>query len=511
MKTSWALGIVLTVTLLAPEAPAGTLDAHRETGSSSAAAQDPGAGYLATQAVFSTSGGGGGTMGNPDYPSGTSNTGSHCDDCTTLVNFPFPVKFYGETYNSAYVSSNGNVQFTGNSPSASNACLPNPDFGAAIFAFQTDLRTNSSDFSDQILTGVSGVAPGRLFTIDFHLRYFNSADQAHFAIYFQEGADFRVAHYSSTDNGASAVLGVQASATGPYTQYSCQTASQGLRTEVTYRPIRTLTVSKTGSGSGTVTSAPAGIDCGSTCSHQYAEGAAPVLSAQASSGSVFTGWSGGGCSGTGTCTLDMHDSREVSANFVLSRSVTVTKAGTGSGTVTSSPGGIDCGATCAGPFAEGTAVTLTAEAAPGSVFTGWSEDCTGTGDCSLQTDQDHAATATFELQSCPGFENDPRIQIVGTPGDDILEGTAQANIICGLGGNDDINGKGKGDLLLGGGGVDQITGAGGGDVAKGGGGNDWMSGKSGKDRLNGGKGKDVAVGGDGRDFCRAELKKTCEA
>jgi IgGFc binding protein/Divergent InlB B-repeat domain/Bacterial Ig-like domain (group 1) len=82
---------------------------------------------------------------------------------------------------------------------------------------------------------------------------------------------------------------------------------------------------------------------------------------------------------------------------LVSHTLTVTKAGSGSGTVTSSPAGIDCGATCSAQFTEGTMVTLTATAAAGSTFTGWSGACTGTGTCTVTMDQDRAVTATFAL------------------------------------------------------------------------------------------------------------------
>jgi List-Bact-rpt repeat protein/prenyltransferase/squalene oxidase-like repeat protein len=82
---------------------------------------------------------------------------------------------------------------------------------------------------------------------------------------------------------------------------------------------------------------------------------------------------------------------------VPTHTLTVTKSGTGSGTVTSSPSGIDCGATCSASFAQGTIVTLTATAAAGSTFTGWSGDCTGTGTCTVTMDQARAVTATFAL------------------------------------------------------------------------------------------------------------------
>ncbi len=122
----------------------------------------------------------------------------------------------------------------------------------------------------------------------------------------------------------------------------------------------TLTVAKSGSGSGTVSSSPAGIDCGSTCSAPFAD--VPVtLSATPTAGSAFTGWSGGGCSGTGTCQVQMSSDQQVTATFtLLVRTLTVTKGGAGAGTVGSSPAGIDCGSTCSHAFVEGTSVTLSA-------------------------------------------------------------------------------------------------------------------------------------------------------
>jgi hypothetical protein len=79
----------------------------------------------------------------------------------------------------------------------------------------------------------------------------------------------------------------------------------------------TLTVNKPGTGTGTVTSSPAGIDCGSTCTASYNSGTVVTLTAAASGGSSFSGWSGGGCSGTGTCTLNLNANTTVIANFKL--------------------------------------------------------------------------------------------------------------------------------------------------------------------------------------------------
>ncbi|MBU6364429.1 MAG: hypothetical protein KGQ95_09450, partial [Acidobacteria bacterium] len=81
--------------------------------------------------------------------------------------------------------------------------------------------------------------------------------------------------------------------------------------------------------------------------------------------------------------------------------VTVTKAGTGSGTVSSAPAGIDCGATCSAAFDYGQAVTLTATPAAGSTFAGWGGACSGTGACTVTTTQARAVTATFAGPPAP--------------------------------------------------------------------------------------------------------------
>ena len=65
----------------------------------------------------------------------------------------------------------------------------------------------------------------------------------------------------------------------------------------------TVTVSKAGTGTGTVTSAPPAIDCGVTCSAAFPSPGSVTLSATPSGGSTFNGWTGGGCAGTGTCVV----------------------------------------------------------------------------------------------------------------------------------------------------------------------------------------------------------------
>ncbi|CAK0780666.1 hypothetical protein CCP4SC76_7520002 [Gammaproteobacteria bacterium] len=149
--------------------------------------------------------------------------------------------------------------------------------------------------------------------------------------------------------------------------------------------VTALTVSRLGTGSGTVTSSPSGINCGSTCSANFTSGASVTLTAASATGSTFAGWSGD-CSGTGSCSVSMSAAKTVIAIFNLNTvnyALTVSRLGTGSGTVTSSPSGIDCGATCSSNFTSGTSVTLTTTPATGSTFAGWSGDCSGTGSCSV--------------------------------------------------------------------------------------------------------------------------------
>ncbi len=172
---------------------------------------------------------------------------------------------------------------------------------------------------------------------------------------------------------------------------------------------RALTLTFTGAGTGTVTSSPAGIACSSNCTGYFNNGTIVTLSATASTGATFSGWSGA-CTGTGTCTVTMDAARAVSANFVRNAErLTLLKAGTGDGTVLSNPStvtvteAINCGLGCT----TGTAwyfhndyAVLTATAAISSTFTGWSGDCSGTtATCSVHMTSNKSVTATFAIRT----------------------------------------------------------------------------------------------------------------
>ncbi len=76
-----------------------------------------------------------------------------------------------------------------------------------------------------------------------------------------------------------------------------------------------LKVTKTGLGTGTVESAPVGIDCGGTCEAEFETGVTVKLTETANPGSVFTGWSNCDAVVSGECEVTLNEARQVSANF----------------------------------------------------------------------------------------------------------------------------------------------------------------------------------------------------
>lgn len=110
----------------------------------------------------------------------------------------------------------------------------------------------------------------------------------------------------------------------------------------------------------------------------------------------------------GTCRADPNNEIEESNELNNTSSdrvevtcqLSVTKAGNGDGTVTSSASGIDCGLGCSEPYTCGTRVTLTAAPDGTSMFTDWSGDCSGeTPSVLLTVDVDKNCTATFETDA----------------------------------------------------------------------------------------------------------------
>ncbi|HEX3240950.1 MAG TPA: hypothetical protein VHR18_12565 [Solirubrobacterales bacterium] len=158
---------------------------------------------------------------------------------------------------------------------------------------------------------------------------------------------------------------------------------------------RPLTVTKAGTGTGTVT-------CnGVACASSYADGAVVTLAATPAAGSTFTGWSGSGCSGTGTCVVTMDAAKAVTATFAqITRTLSVTIGGSGSVTCNGGP--------CAASYPEGAVITLVATPAAGSTFTGWEgSGCSGTGNCVITLKADAVVLASFAPEAAK--EGTPKV------------------------------------------------------------------------------------------------------
>src|SRR3989475_14396 len=161
----------------------------------------------------------------------------------------------------------------------------------------------------------------------------------------------------------------------------------------------TLTVNRAGAGSGTATSSDGLITCPSTCTATYDSGISVTLTTSPASGSTFTAWSGCDTVSGATCTVTMTAAKSVTATFTAQRfTLTVNRAGTGNGTPTSSPPGVDCGATCSAAYDSGTVVTLAATPAAGSTFSSWSGCNTVSGTiCTVTMTAARSVTATFNV------------------------------------------------------------------------------------------------------------------
>ncbi len=163
----------------------------------------------------------------------------------------------------------------------------------------------------------------------------------------------------------------------------------------------TLTLSLKGKSPGTITfgvSPMAGVSASFNPLSLTGSGSTTVTLTAASNANIVAGATPYFAGFVGADTL-LLDGLAPTINLTVRNarpSVSVQKAGSGSGTVTSSPAGINCGATCSAIFDLG-AITLTATPAAGSAFTSWSGVCVGTALTCTFTPNDfgNVITATF--------------------------------------------------------------------------------------------------------------------
>jgi phospholipase C len=218
------------------------------------------------------------------------------------------------------------------------------------------------------------------------------------------------------------------------------TLSASQQVTATFNPtqnVDVLSVSLVGIGMGSVSSNPSGISCGAICSASFAAGTRVTLTESTPANSYFAGWSGGGCAGISpTCTVTLSSSQKVTATFGSSPALNVILAGTGRGTVNSTPPGINCGTTCSASFTVGTQVTLAETPAANSYFAGWTGGgCSGNSPtCTVTLSTSQQVTATFNLSpvlsvSLPGAGTGT---VTSTPpGINCTTGTCSASFVPG--------------------------------------------------------------------------------
>jgi hypothetical protein len=169
----------------------------------------------------------------------------------------------------------------------------------------------------------------------------------------------------------------------------------------------TVKVTKNGTGSGSVYSGT-NIECGSDCTHYAPEGTTVTMYAYPDPYFRFAGWSGGGCSGLGSCTVTLSRDTEVSAYFdsverpynpttLAEPTYTLTVARNGNGDGYIEAPGISCGSSCSRSDVKWTSIKLRAFPQSNSFFVGWSgAGCSGKGECEVLLNQSYTVTATFQ-------------------------------------------------------------------------------------------------------------------
>ncbi|MBV1911064.1 MAG: hypothetical protein KUG78_17325 [Kangiellaceae bacterium] len=206
---------------------------------------------------------------------------------------------------------------------------------------------------------------------------------------------------ASADNGHS-FIGWSGACSGTGACAVSMTSSQSVSAEFQPNSGEEFTLSVETTGSGTVTSNPSGIDCGSVCSQSFSDTTSVILTATAESGNSFVGW-GGACSGVGNCTVPMSSNQSVTADFQQSSveefQLQVQIQNASGGKVVFSPTSIECSDDCSASVQSNTSVHLFAEPDPGFKLESWQGECTGSAACSFLMNGNKTLTASFVAQT----------------------------------------------------------------------------------------------------------------
>src|SRR5262245_4145950 len=179
------------------------------------------------------------------------------DDVATSVPLPFPFFFYGQNYNTAFVTSNGNLNFLANNTTFSNVAIPSTAApNAAIYPLWDDLNVISG--SGSMWTKTTGTAPNRSFLIEWrNVNFFNTSLQVDVEAQVNEDGTivtrYRNIGADPREQGNSATVGIENAAGTIALQYSFNTAVLSDAQSIRFRP------PPTGLITGTVTDANDGL------------------------------------------------------------------------------------------------------------------------------------------------------------------------------------------------------------------------------------------------------------
>ena len=217
------------------------------------------------------------------------------------------------------VAGTGTVGYTGDGGPATSASIslvgPPAGRGVAVDVYGSLYIADSGNHRVRMVGGTFTVTPsaGANGSISPSVpQMINFLQSASFTITPNTG------YHIASVTGCGGTLNGSTYTTGPITEDCMVSASFAINTYA-------LVVMK--AGTGTVSSSPAGISCGSSCSATYNHGTIVTLTAASGADSFFAGWSGGGCSGIGTCDTTMDAAKTVTATFSQFITVTVPNGG----------------------------------------------------------------------------------------------------------------------------------------------------------------------------------------
>jgi subtilisin family serine protease len=165
---------------------------------------------------------------------GTVDIGNHGDDVATVIALPFSYTFYGRSFTNVTVDTNGKLQFGAGTWDYQNSCLPALGYSNTVFAFWDDLET--LDLPDGgIFTSVSGIAPNRIFNIEWRAVCYSSRLPLNFEVRLYEGLTrIDMVYGMLYDTGTNATVGIQEDSTS-FILFECNAGGLTNGLQLTYQ------------------------------------------------------------------------------------------------------------------------------------------------------------------------------------------------------------------------------------------------------------------------------------